>query len=76
MRTDLVDLHILQDDNRGVKSLLYDRQQKLISLPKLGPPKISIATAGTLIELSPVFILMVSDRFLMWTSIRMQLSSG
>jgi hypothetical protein len=49
----------------GVKSLLYGRQRELISLPTLGPPRKSMIPMETLSEPSPVFVLMVSDRFLM-----------
>ena len=64
MRTELVDLLILQDDNLLI-SLSFGRQRELISLPTLGPPRKSIIPTGTLNEPNPAFALMVSDKFLM-----------
>ena len=43
MRTELVDLLMTTG---GVKSLSYDRQRELISLPTLGPPKKKYDTNG------------------------------
>ena len=51
MRTELQ-----QDDNGGVKSLLYDRQWELISLPTLGPPRKTMTPKETLTEPSLVFV--------------------
>ena len=53
MRTELIDLLIPQDDNRGVKSLLYGRQRELISLPTLGPPRKSMIPTGAKSRVCP-----------------------
>jgi hypothetical protein len=49
------------------------KKRELISLPTLGPPRKSMIPTEILSEPSPAFVLMVSDRFLMWTLIRTQL---
>jgi hypothetical protein len=70
MRTELVDLLIPQDDNRGSKVSIVRSLARAHIITNTWATKKSMTPTETLIEPCPVFVLMVSDRFLMWTLIR------
>ena len=66
MRTELVDLLIPQDDNRGSKVSIVRPPVRAHIITNTWATKKKYDT-------SPAFVLMASDRFIMWTLIRTQL---
>ena len=69
MRTELVDLLIPQDDNRGSKVSIVRPPARAHIITNTWATKKKYDTNGNFER----FVLTVSDRFLMWTLIRTQL---